>query len=592
MSKLLYPFGMVGLALASLLGNRQTVLSHDYLPSDPLTVQISSPAEPADKSLENGITILGKGPVHEAYAQPYKPNPGPTPVVPKKPPAPIPEVPPDEKPSASNVQWIPGYWSWDPDKKDYIWVSGAWRIPPADRQWMPGYWAQSAGGWQWVPGYWGSASQGNSGGEPAQPDYLPTPPASLDYGPSVPAPDDNSLYVPGNWMYRSSRYLWRPGYWTGGSEDYVWVPASYSWTPAGCVYVNGYWDYPLADRGLLFAPVCFNQPLWNDPGWCYQPNCVFGVGSLLSGLFCRPNWCSYYYGDYYSPFYGGLGFQPWCQYGWRGFGYDPLFNHYAWANRFNRGWHTRLQNDFQARRNGDLPRPGATLADQAARAGRLNGSGSPRTVTPLNEFRQGRQLTRLDRAQGQQLRTNAQQFHTLANQRARTEKAMASGTLAPRQTFGTVPGNSSNPAGRNRGTAQIAGPGRVPSQGGASGNSLLGSRTGIPIQGRAFASGSRSAVAPQTFQRAPTQVFGTVPGRWLAPSRPALSHASPSLLGGRPSYRAGAQPSFHSAAPSFRGSSFRGGAVPSFHSAAPSFRGGGHFSSGGRSGGHGGGHHR
>ena len=55
---------------------------------------------------------------------------GPGAVVPKQPPDPIPEVPPDQKPEAENAQWLPGYWAWDEDRKDFIWVSGFWRVPP------------------------------------------------------------------------------------------------------------------------------------------------------------------------------------------------------------------------------------------------------------------------------------------------------------------------------------------------------------------------------------------------------------------------------------------------------------------------------
>ena len=54
----------------------------------------------------------------------------------------------------------------------------------------------------------------------------------------------------------------------------VWIGAALRWTPAGYVFVDGYWDYPLEDRGLLFAPVYFKQPLWRNPDWCYQPSYV------------------------------------------------------------------------------------------------------------------------------------------------------------------------------------------------------------------------------------------------------------------------------------------------------------------------------
>ena len=45
-----------------------------------------------------------------------------------------------------NVVWIPGYWSWDDSRNDFLWVSGIWRNLPPGRQWVPGYWSEAAGG--------------------------------------------------------------------------------------------------------------------------------------------------------------------------------------------------------------------------------------------------------------------------------------------------------------------------------------------------------------------------------------------------------------------------------------------------------------
>src|SRR5262249_15977433 len=59
---------------------------------------------------------------------------------------------------------------------------------------------------------------------------------SLEYGPSVPAPDEESFYVPGCWMYSGAGYLWRPGYWNPSYYGYVWTPDYYEWTPAGCLF--------------------------------------------------------------------------------------------------------------------------------------------------------------------------------------------------------------------------------------------------------------------------------------------------------------------------------------------------------------------
>src|SRR5260370_39878278 len=133
---------------------------------------------------EKGIEVLDKGPVHEAFAQPGVKNPKPGPMVHKQPPKAIEELPPEQEPEGDNVQWIKGYWAWDAERNDFIWVSGFWRVPPPNRNWVAGSWVQVDDGWQWSPGYWAANNQDNNA-------YLPPPPDSLDYGPSLPAPSQH-----------------------------------------------------------------------------------------------------------------------------------------------------------------------------------------------------------------------------------------------------------------------------------------------------------------------------------------------------------------------------------------------------------------
>ena len=47
-------------------------------------------------------------------------------------------MPPDERPEG-DVVWIGGYYAWDDDRGDYMWVSGCWRTKPAGKEWVPGY---------------------------------------------------------------------------------------------------------------------------------------------------------------------------------------------------------------------------------------------------------------------------------------------------------------------------------------------------------------------------------------------------------------------------------------------------------------------
>src|SRR5262245_62751769 len=108
----------------------------------------------AEERLPEGAEILGRGPIHEAFAQPLgteKPEGPPT--VDKQPPDPIQEIPPEQKPEG-NSAWVPGYWQWDEGKEDFLWVSGVWRVAPPDRKWVPGFWKHSDDGWQWISGSW------------------------------------------------------------------------------------------------------------------------------------------------------------------------------------------------------------------------------------------------------------------------------------------------------------------------------------------------------------------------------------------------------------------------------------------------------
>src|SRR5207237_10894809 len=95
-----------------------------------------------------GHHILTRGMVHEAFAQPFELQSEPGPVVPKEPPPPVPKLPPAQRPEGDNVQFLPGYWAWDADRNDFLWISGIYRNAPAGRQYVQGYWTQGPEGWR------------------------------------------------------------------------------------------------------------------------------------------------------------------------------------------------------------------------------------------------------------------------------------------------------------------------------------------------------------------------------------------------------------------------------------------------------------
>ena len=130
-------------------------------------------AQPIPTNVEQGVQVLTRGPVHEAFAETVTFDPEPGIVTPKAPPAAIEEVPPEQRPEGDNVTWIPGYWAWDDERDDFLWISGIWRALPPGRQWVPGYWGKSGQGFQWTSGYWADA-------ESSEVEYLPEPPATVE----------------------------------------------------------------------------------------------------------------------------------------------------------------------------------------------------------------------------------------------------------------------------------------------------------------------------------------------------------------------------------------------------------------------------
>src|SRR5688572_20293364 len=66
----------------------------------------------ATSAAEEGVEILTRGPVHEAFAETIVFDAEPGVVVPREPPDAIEELPPEQKPEGAKVEWIPGYWAW------------------------------------------------------------------------------------------------------------------------------------------------------------------------------------------------------------------------------------------------------------------------------------------------------------------------------------------------------------------------------------------------------------------------------------------------------------------------------------------------
>jgi len=377
--------------------------------------------------------VLTRGPVHEAFAETVTFDPEPGIVVAKAPPAAIEEVPPGQRPVGDNVAWIPGYWGWDDERNDFLWISGIWRALPPGRQWVPGYWGKAAQGFQWTTGYWADASVSNVA-------YLPEPPATVESGPNVASPSPNDTWLPGCWVWQSNRYAWRPGFWAAVQPNWDWVPAHYVWAPRGYVFVDGYWDYSIGRRGVLFAPVYFSAGVYGRRGFSYSPTMAIDLGVFASHLFLRPQYQQYYFGDYYAANYQAAGFYPAYAINSGRFGYDPIFAHERWQHRQDNGWVQRQQADFQNRRDHENLRPPRTLAAQ----GLLNASnataraGLPRVAALLNDLGRNQnspvRFQPVSQAERQRLVQQAQDVRRFGQQRQVLERNV-SGAPAGARTF-------------------------------------------------------------------------------------------------------------------------------------------------------------
>ena len=305
-----------------------------------------------------GAQVLTRGPVHEAFAGMVTFNPEPGVLVDKAPPDLIEEVPPEERPEGNNVAWIPGYWAWDDERNDFLWVSGTWRVLPPGRAWMAGYWGTVAQGYQWTSGYWADAK----GRETT---YLPPPPATVEAGPNLAAPSVDYNWMPGCWIWYQGRYAWRPGYWALGRADWNWVPPHYVWTPRGYIMAGGFWDYPVERRGVLFAPVYFDAGVHLRRSYHYSPTIVINLGVFTDHLFLRPRYQHYYFGDYYAPSYGRGGFYASATFQSNRAGYyDPVYAHRRWEHRADREWEHRAEASYRDRRDHETSRPPGTWAAQ------------------------------------------------------------------------------------------------------------------------------------------------------------------------------------------------------------------------------------
>ncbi len=317
-------------------------------------------AQPGPADAEQGVQVLTRGPVHEAFAETVTFDPEPGIVVPKAPPAAIEEVPPDQRPEGANVAWIPGYWGWDDERK---------RFPLGQR-----HLARPAAG---PP--MGARLLGQVRAR-----------LSMDFRVLGRRQGDRGAILARAACDGRSRSQHRRAFGRRTPGCPAVGCGSRAATPGGPVSGR-----PCSRIGIGFLPITFGpraatssstatgitrsavaacclrrsismRACMRGPGFSYSPSTVIDLGVFANHLFLRPQYQHYYFGDYYAANYQAAGFYPSYSYNSGRYGYDPIYAHERWQHRQDGQWEHRVAADFQNRRDHEDARPPRTWAAQRA----------------------------------------------------------------------------------------------------------------------------------------------------------------------------------------------------------------------------------
>lgn len=221
-----------------------TTAARGQLPSPPA---LEAPLRSAESGDSRAVPIESTPQFHEALRP--EGQPAPTVRAPNAPPIPVEERQSDDRADARS-QWVAGYWSWDDALSKFLWVSGAWAVPPTGRFWVDGTWRRDENGWYRVRGFWSSrkTSTNSANSLPAVANSSATwrktgPPPPIREEPG-PAPAPNTFYVPGHHepAANGNELTWVPGFWSQAQRGWDWVPARWVRLANGWDYRPGQWS--------------------------------------------------------------------------------------------------------------------------------------------------------------------------------------------------------------------------------------------------------------------------------------------------------------------------------------------------------------
>ena len=134
----------------------------------------------------------------------------------------------------------------------------------------------------------------------------------------------------------------------------------------GYVFVDGYWDYSIGRRGVLFAPVYFSADMYTQPGFSYSPATVINPACSPTISSCGRNTNTTISATTMPQTTRPRDSTLRIRTTPARLGYDPIFAHERWQHRQDGQWEPRIAADFQYRRDHADARPPRTWAAQTA----------------------------------------------------------------------------------------------------------------------------------------------------------------------------------------------------------------------------------
>jgi hypothetical protein len=196
--------------------------------------------------------------------------------------------------------------------------------------------------------------------------------------------------------------------------------------------VQGYWDHDIVHRGVMFAPVYYDRPIYARPDYYYSPNTVIDLAMMAACLFVQPGSHHYYYGDYYDHRYEERGFYPWWSKQIPRYGDDPNYAHYRSSQLTqDPDWDVHVDEQYRHRREHVEDRPPQTLALQMERINTKRDAAHEEVIIgrSIGEAVQSKTLplrfTSINMDERKKIETNARDVRKFQMERAKMETAPA-----------------------------------------------------------------------------------------------------------------------------------------------------------------------